>query len=192
MTNSLAAKWNQRYQGSEVPNRAAQVLRENLHLLPTQGNALELACGLGGNALLLAQQGLNTEAWDLSEVALQKLKEFAYQRQLSINTCVANLGEDPLQQNSYDVVVVSAFLERSLCDTIIGALKPGGLLFYQTFTQEKIGPGGPSNPDFLLQPGELLQLFSSIDLIAYRQESNCGDLSQGLRNQAYLVARKPV
>ena len=59
-------KWDRRYSDPANEARAAQVLSDNLHLLPTQGTALDLACGLGGNALLLARQGLTVEAWDLS------------------------------------------------------------------------------------------------------------------------------
>ena len=72
---SQRAKWDERYrQGSRVAE-AARVVSENLHLLPMRGDALDLACGLGANALALAGRGLRVSAWDLSPRAIQRLEE---------------------------------------------------------------------------------------------------------------------
>ncbi|HEB99563.1 MAG TPA: SAM-dependent methyltransferase, partial [Thiotrichales bacterium] len=68
----MAAKWDARYRESATAV-ATEVLVENRHLLPAVGEALDLACGLGGNALLLARHGLRTTAWDLSPVAIERL-----------------------------------------------------------------------------------------------------------------------
>ncbi|WP_421867829.1 class I SAM-dependent methyltransferase [Motiliproteus sp.] len=189
--NTQQLKWNRRYAASNQPNSAAQVLTENRHLLPSQGTALELAAGLGGNALLLARHGLQTQAWDLSDVAMSKLQHFADAEQLPLQARCIDLEQQPLPVAGFDLICVSAFLDRALCSSISAALKPGGLLFYQTFTLAKVHQGGPSNPDFLLQPGELLRLFAPLQPLVYREECDCGDLEQGLRNQAYLVARRP-
>lgn len=188
-------KWDRRYQDALAPNSPAAVLNDNRHLLPGSGRALEIACGLGGNSLLLAEQGLQVEAFDLSPVAIAKLQGFARLKGLSVEAQVRNLEHEQLPANRYQVICVSAFLDRNLCPAIQRALAPGGLLFYQTFTQEKVArestpPRGPSNPDFLLKPGELLQLFADLQPLAYREECDCGDVGQGLRNQAYLIARR--
>ncbi|MEH6812069.1 MAG: methyltransferase domain-containing protein [Motiliproteus sp.] len=190
MTGSPTNKWDLRYQHAQQPNQPAQVVTDNLHLLPSQGQALELACGLGGNALLLAAQGLRVEAWDSSAVAIAKLRSFANHNPRVDPRCI-DLDQQQPAAVSYDVICVSAYLDRNICPHIEAALKPGGLLFYQTFTLEKVLESGPTNPDFLLQPGELLQLFRGLDTLVYREESSCGNLQLGLRNQAYLVARKP-
>ncbi|MCW8887191.1 MAG: methyltransferase domain-containing protein [Motiliproteus sp.] len=190
MSAALQNKWDKRYQNASESNQPAQVLKDNLHLIPNHGRALELACGLGGNALLLAQQGLEVDAWDLSSVAINKLNTFAQQRGVNISAQQRDIEQAPLPSSSYDLICVSAFLERSLCPSIIEALRPGGLLFYQTFTQLKTQSSGPSNSAFLLERGELLSLFVPLNLVAYREEQDCGDLGKGLRNQAYLVARK--
>ena len=68
---SIKEKWNKRYRGVAGEQQASRVLRENLHLLLASGRALDLACGLGGNATLLAQQGLSVSAWDIADVPLQ-------------------------------------------------------------------------------------------------------------------------
>jgi len=58
-------KWNARYRMADTTVAdPAVVLSENLHLLPARGCALDLACGAGANALLLARHGLETHAWD--------------------------------------------------------------------------------------------------------------------------------
>ncbi len=190
--NSQQQKWDQRYAGSNTPPSAAAVLTDNSHLLPPRGLALDLACGLGGNALWLAEREIRCEAWDLSPVAIAKLQAEANARNLPITARVEDLTRTPLPEARYDLICVSHFLDRALCPAIAKALRPGGLLFYQTFTREKVSEGGPSNPDFLLERGELLQLFSGLLPVAYREEGRRGDLACGLRNAAYLVAERPI
>jgi len=89
--------------------------------------------------------------------------------------------------------VVSHFLERSLCPAIAAALKPGGLLFYQTFCAERVDSSyGPTNPDFCLQKNELLRLFAALETIIYSEAGSLGDITQGLRDRALLIARRPA
>ncbi|HKH20378.1 MAG TPA: hypothetical protein VKB53_05725, partial [Gammaproteobacteria bacterium] len=74
----LGTKWNRRYLEVDVDTaRSAQVLSDNVHLLPSTGQALDLACGLGGNALFLARLGFNVTAYDISTVAVDKLNIYA-------------------------------------------------------------------------------------------------------------------
>ncbi len=185
-------RWDNRYKNATHAPSPAAVLTDNQHLLATAGKALDLACGLGGNALWLAEHGLTVEAWDCSAVALEKLQQLAAQRDLEITARVVDLDNTLPDAASFDLIVVSNFLNRALCPAIAKALRPGGLLAYQTFTQAQAvsGLGGPSNPAFLLAPGELLRLFADLTPCLYREESNQGDLQQGLRNQAYLLATR--
>ncbi len=188
--NGLSEKWNRHYQtaGEAV---AAQVLRENRHLLPGSGDALDLACGRGGNALLLAQHGLRTSGWDISPVAVEQLNTQAAAAKLPLTATVRDVAAQPPVATSFDIIVVSRFLERTLCAALVAALRPGGLLFYQTFTVTKAQAGGPSNPDYLLAENELLRLFADLQLRVYREESCVGNVRQGFRNEAMLVAQKP-
>jgi tellurite methyltransferase len=167
----------------------AEVLTENSFLLPETGTALDLACGLGGNAVFLAQQGLAVTAWDISSLAIEKLTAYASQQGLDINACEKNITNQSLPKSSYDVITVSRFLDRSLSDAIIGALKPDGLLFYQTFTREKINASGPNNPRFLLSRNELLRLFSPLTVVYYRENRACGNIQKGLRNEAQYIGQ---
>ena len=185
--------WNARYQASEQASGqrpAAEVLTENTHLLPAEGRALDLACGLGANALLLARCGLEVWAWDYSETAIEQLAKFAELQNISLHTEVHDVIARPPAPASFDVIVVSRFLERALAPALSAALKPGGLLFYQTFTAIKASDSGPSNPAYLLGDNELLDLFADLRLRVYREENCLGDLSRGLRNMALLVAER--
>lgn len=189
---SQQEKWNRRYrQRTAGRPPACLVLQEYLHLLPQSGRALDLAAGRGGNALLLAERGLLAEAWDISDVALGQLQQQAARLGLALTTSQRDIISLPPAPASFDVIVVSRFLHRPLCPQIAAALRPGGLLFYQTFTRERLESAAtPANPDYLLQHNELLQLFAGLSLIAYREEGNIGDTAQGLRNEAWLVARQ--
>ncbi len=185
-------KWNKIYSEAESSGDAVAVLKENSHLLPKQGQALELACGMGRNALFLAKQGLETSAWDISDIAIQRLNEEAKAQDFltGFHAQVRDIVKEPMQSNSFDVIVVSYFLDRSLMLTIQDALRSGGLLFYQTFSRLQVDESGPRNPDFRLAEGELLTLFSSMRLLVYREEGLVGHHDEGFRNEVKMVAQK--
>ncbi|MBQ0759789.1 MAG: SAM-dependent methyltransferase [Zhongshania sp.] len=168
-------KWNQRHGGRELGTPACEVLQTHLSLLPAQGRALDLACGLGRNAILLAQHGLQCDAMDISDVALARLASYANEHNLSINTLCTDIERDGIGDQQYDVIVVSYFLYRPLLNAINLALKLGGLLFYQTFVrsasatnlnkaQTKLG-----NPDFYLAENELQAQFNDLEIRYYHE-----------------------
>lgn len=191
MSSDLQKKWDKRYrESSSNEPKAAQVLWENRHLLPKTGDALDLACGLGGNSLLLAEAGLQVQAWDLSPVAVEVLQSRSAHGMDNLQAEVRDVLTHPPQPASFDVIVVSYFLERSLAQALCAALRPGGLLFYQTFVRDKVNQEGPSNADFLLAENELLSLFAGLRLRVYREEGRLGDTKQGLRNEALFVGQK--
>lgn len=184
--------WDQRYRDAITVQPPALVLSAHLHLLPPVGQALDLACGLGANALLLARRGLSTWAWDISPVAIARLEEAAGREGLVVHSEVRDVMARPPEPERFEVIVVSRFLERSLAPALQAALRPGGLLFYQTFTKLRVTTDrGPRNPDFLLDDNELLHLFGSLKVRVYREEALVGELGQGFRNEALLVAQRP-
>jgi 2-polyprenyl-3-methyl-5-hydroxy-6-metoxy-1,4-benzoquinol methylase len=187
---SIKAKWNARYRGATGERQASRVLQENLHLLPDSGRALDLACGLGGNAILLAEQGLQVDAWDIADVPVAALQEVALERQLAIQAEVRDVEANPPGPETFAVIVVSYFLDRDIIPELIQALKPGGLIFYQTFTRQRVSDRGPQRAEFRLAEQELLQLFSGLQVLFYREEGCVGDVQQGLRDEALLVGRK--
>ncbi len=189
MDDEIRDKWDRRWREADAKPLPAAVLGEYAHLLPARGDALDLACGQGGNALFLARRGLQTEAWDISEAAISRLSALA--SGLPLKAAVRDVEALPPAPASFDVIVVSHFLYRPLLASLAAALRPGGLIYYQTFTVERVpGSHGPRNPDYLLKPNELLDAFKRLRILAYREEGLAGDLARGVRNLAMLVARR--
>lgn len=190
MERNSTIDWDQRYQSNHALPIACFSLQKYAYLLPTTGKALDLACGLGGNALFLAQRGLECSAWDFSAQAITQLQKVAQDLALSLNTEVRDVVLNPPAANSFDVIVVSHFLERDLAEPLKNALTKGGILIYQTFSREAVDlDSPPRNPAYRLAAGELLSLFSGLKVIIYHEEGNLGDSSQGFRNQALLIAQ---
>ena len=173
---SIKEKWNERYRDASGEPRASLVLKENLHLLPGTGRALDLACGSGGNAILLAQQGLEVDAWDIADVPIAALRALALKRQLPIQAEVRDIESSPPGPDTYDVITVSYFLDRGLVPALIQALRPGGLVYYQTFTRQCVSDRGPGRAEYRLADQELLQLFSGLQVLVYREEGCVGDV----------------
>ena len=185
-------KWNNIYQQSQVgEGEPVWVLKEFSHLLPVNGKALDIACGLAPNGVHLARLGLQVEAWDISDVVVEKINQYAEANKLKLVGKTVDFSSAGIPESSFDVIVVSHYLERSLAPVIVKALRPGGLLFYQTFVKD-VTPSysGPSNPDFRLDANELLKLFSDLKLVAYREEATIGVLDEGLRNVAAYIGQK--
>ncbi len=195
-------KWNERYDLVQVPNPVLDVLEQNLHLLPKSGKSLDLACGLGGNALRLAELGFESHAWDLSDSAIEKVQEFSLERHLDIiaKQCDISLEEEQAAMCSegFDVIVVGHFLLRDIMPSLISALKPGGLIYYQTFVEldydcasslEKVQDSGPRNTCFRLKSNELLKLFSELTIRYYQDEGSLSAVD-GAPGKALLVAQK--
>jgi len=120
------------------------------------------------------------------------LKDRATLNSLAIDAQVRDVVESPPEYNSLDVLVVSFFLDRGLCSTLIDSLRPGGLVFYQTYCQDKVSEQGPNNPKFLLADNELLALFSSMSLRVYREESLLGDVQQGCEIRPYWWQKRAL
>ncbi|MCK5696763.1 MAG: methyltransferase domain-containing protein [Gammaproteobacteria bacterium] len=197
---NIRKKWNNRYNEIQVPNEVIQVLKLNQHLLSSHGKSLDLACGLGGNALRMAELGFVSHAWDISDSAVHKIQEFAHERHLNLSIRQSDISQVEEQQQmineGFDVIIVSRFLLRDIIPIIKLALKQNGLIFYQTFVQEEdVGTTEmtatiPKNNNFRLEPNELLELFSGLRVRYYREEGLQGDIDKGFRNEAMLVAQK--
>lgn len=183
-------KWDQRHAKAPPDQTPARVLEEYAHFLPGTGQALDLACGHGANALFLARKGLDVQAWDLSATAIAALRQQADRENLVIETYVRDVCERPPSPESFDVICVSFYLERSITGHIRHALRLGGLLYYQTFIHEQVTDHGPSNPAYRLGPNELLELFAPLHVLVFREEGRTGDPGQGLRDIACLVAQQ--
>ena len=144
-----------------LPPPSAWVQRWS-HLVPTGATVLDVACGSGRHVRWFAERGCRVTGVDRDAAAVEPLRGIA-------EVMVADIenGPWPFSGRSFDAVVVTNYLWRPLLPTLVGSLAEGGVLIYETFADGNQTVGKPSNPDFLLQPGELLQVTQGLDTVAY-------------------------
>jgi len=116
------------------------------------GEVLDLACGGGRHARALARLGFEVSAVDRDTSAFIEPPPGVALLQADLEG-----GPWPYPGMAFDGIVVSNYLHRPLLPLLVGSLVPGGLLVYETFARGNERFGKPSNPDFLLEPGELLE-----------------------------------
>jgi SAM-dependent methyltransferase len=162
-------------------------LVQHADLLPAQGTALDVACGSGRHALWLGARGLVTTALDRDAAAVAAVNEAARTLHAPVTALVRDLetGDVSLGDAAYDVIVVVHYLHRPLCPALVRALRPGGLLIYETFTRAQAARGKPTNPAFLLESGELPRLVAPLEILREREGDYDG------RFVASVVARAP-
>jgi SAM-dependent methyltransferase len=141
------------------------------NVLPASGRALDVACGRGRNARWLARQGFETTAVDRNPEAVAALAADARAEGLAVTGVVMDLEAAGLDfgGETYDVVVVVHYLHRAHFPSLLAALTPGGVLVYETFTTAQAARGRPTNPAFLLQPGELLRRVQGLAILDSRE-----------------------
>lgn len=135
-------------------------------LLPPGGSVLDLACGSGRHTRWLTARGLAVTAVDRDTEAIVPLAGLP-----GIEALTADLedGPWPLAGRRFDGIVVTNYLHRPLWPLLAAALAPRGVLLYETFMAGNERFGKPSRPEFLLQPGELLQVCrqQELQVVAY-------------------------
>ena len=155
------------FDAEPIKGPAAWVL-QHADLYKGHHRMLDVACGRGRHALLFAAAGFTVDAVDRDGEALVALRSAAEALGLTVRTRqldLEQLGVD-LGTEAFDLIVVTNYLYRPLFPALLRALAPGGLLVYETFTVEQARlPDGPSNPDFLLEPGELRSLVAPLDVL---------------------------
>jgi len=132
------------------------------HLVRAGGTVLDLACGSGRHVRWFAGRGARVTGVDRDAAALQGLQGIA-------ETIAADLenGPWPLAGRRFDAVVVTNYLWRPLLPAVVAAVADGGALVYETSAVGNETVGKPSNPAFLLQPGELLRAAAGLRVVAY-------------------------
>ena len=146
-------------------------LLECADLLPAgRGRALDVACGRGRHALLLAAAGFDVHAIDRDEDALAVLDAAARRLGLPVTVERVDLETGPpgLGDGAYALVTVFHYLHRPLFPSLIAAMAGGALLLYETFTVDQAALGRPTNPAFLLEHGELERLVSPLEVVRQR------------------------
>jgi tellurite methyltransferase len=172
----------------------AQLLVDHVSLLlagPLPGPVLDLACGDGRNGIFLAREQLEVICCDRSAEALEKAKELATAYGANLEVWQVDLereGVNPLAADYYGAILVFRYLHRPLIPCIRKGLRNGGLLIYETFTVDQPRFGKPHNPNFLLDPGELHEMFGDWQVYHYFE----GIRENPTRAVAQIVCRKPA
>jgi SAM-dependent methyltransferase len=135
-------------------------------LVPQGAAVLDLACGAGRHARLFLERGHPVTALDVDVRGLDDLRQHP---QLAIVQADLEDGSPwPLPGLRFGAVVVTNYLWRPLFEPILDAIEDGGLLLYETFARGNEAYGRPTDPDFLLQPGELIEVVRGrLQVVAY-------------------------
>jgi len=157
-------------------------LIENADLLPPSGRALDLACGPGRHALLLAAAGFRVHAVDRDSDRIGALQAAADRMGFPLEADVVDLEVDnaDLGTETYDLIVAVHYLHRPLFPALVRALRRGGVLLYETFTLHQAERGKPTNPAFLLKPGELAELVAPLKVLRQREGEFDGRMVAGV------------
>jgi SAM-dependent methyltransferase len=136
------------------------------HLVRPGGTVLDLACGHGRHMRWFVARGHAVTGVDRSAGAIHAVASLGEAVEADIEN-----GPWPLLAGGalreFDAVVVTNYLWRPLFDCILRSLAPGGVLIYETFASGNETVGKPSRPDFLLRPGELLEAFVPLRMVAF-------------------------
>lgn len=134
--------------------------------VPMQSHVLDLACGGGRHARFFAGRGAVVTAVDRDAQAIARLRDHP-----AVTAICADLenGPWPFAGTCFGAIVVTNYLHRPLFPVLCESLLPGGVLIYETFMVGNERFGKPSNPDFLLRPGELLAHCAGLSVLAFEQ-----------------------
>jgi len=151
---------------------------EALRRAARRGPVLDVACGSGRHALATGRAGLTTVAIDRDADRLVGLRSRAAREALPVVALRWDLETPlgvPLKERSCGAVLVFRFLYRPLAPVLAALLAPGVILLYETFTTEQLElDGGPRNPAFLLEPGELPTLFPGLEVLSFQEGRSGG------------------
>jgi len=169
MSEADRTKWNQRYaEDSYRKTNPLKLLSDWLPRIPA-GRALDVACGAGRNALLLAEAGFRVDAIDISAIGLKQLDAEARERGFSVNCIEHDLDHPYAFATDYDLIVVLWYVNLPLIARLCACLAPGGYLICEEHLRSEQEVIGPGNNDYRVAPGALRSAVSSLDLLLYEE-----------------------
>ncbi len=164
MSQKDRRRWDEKWLDSAGDRYEPHPLLLQYRTLLGGGEALDLACGKGQNAIWLARQGYRVQGVDISPVALAMARTEAAEQGLSdrIQLITVDLDHWLLPALSYDLICIFRFLDRRLFTAISMGLRPEGLLFCATRHVGLLQRCPEAHESFLLKRGELAEAFSSL------------------------------
>jgi SAM-dependent methyltransferase len=183
-------KWEARYRSGQRPHDGppSRLLRRWLPLL-RRGRALDVATGLGRNAIFLAQQGYNVDAVDIAPIGLAEAARRARRARVRVRWIEADLDDYAVPVARYALVLNAFFLKRRLIPVLRRAVRPGGVCVIETHLQGDEA-GGPRGKAHRLRRGELLRWFRGWEILEVGEGLFVEDGRPRLLGR--IVARRPV
>ena len=181
--------WNKKYTEEIdmwLANQPHPLVLDYADLISAKGHILDAASGVGADALYLAQKGHKVFAVDIAYVGLHAAQERFREHHLEYRGAVVDLSGPWLPPNRFDAILNFYFLERATFPVYRRALKPGGLLFFETF-QKNDQPR--KHPQYYLDPEELITAFADFEILKFEQRESSSDSGKLI---AQLVARKRI
>ena len=143
--------------------------------LVARGPVLDVACGGGRHSRLFMQKGIPVVAVDREDPGIPGIR--------FVKADLEDGSPWPFAGQRFGAIVVTNYLHRPLLPLIAAALEEGGVLIYETFMLGNERYGRPSNPNFLLRPGELLEAFGALTVVAFEQ----GDTGKALAQRICVI-----
>ena len=153
--------------------------------LDGKGWALDVACGVGQNAMYLAQRGYDVVAVDGSLAGLRHARVAVAGSDSRLHLVAADLDRFFLPPGKFALVVVFRFLDRALIPRLKDALLPGGLMIYQTFNINRLNTAPQMSRRYLLELGELARWFGDFEV------NGTNDTADNHEEMSYWIGQRP-
>lgn len=177
-------RWNERYLDNPMPQTVSPLVEKYIEHVNV-GHAIDVACGTGRNAHYLADLGFMIDAVDISDYALERVKDSS-----TINKIDTDLDKYNITPNKYDLIVNVNYLNRRLVSQMKDALRSGGVVMFETFIVAHGDFQMPTtNLDYLLRKNELLHSFIGLDIIYYEEKIDTNLRGERIK-VASIVAKK--
>jgi SAM-dependent methyltransferase len=187
LSESDRSRWETKYTaGNPNPGFVPDpLLVQHKRLLDGKGWALDVACGVGQNAIYLAQRGYEVVAVDGSLAGLRHCRAALAGSSLRVHLVAADLDRFVLPRDKFALVVVFRFLDRQLIPKLKEVVVPGGLIIYQTFNVNRLRATPQMTRSYLLELSELASMFADFETI----ETN--DTPDNRAELSHWIGRRP-
>ena len=183
-SKTVKTYWDKKYNNEEYVfgKTPAKFISQNYAYIPDGSRVLDMGMGEGRNAVFLARKGYKVTGVDISSVAVKKAQLLAREFGVRINTVVASLNNYKIPNGSLDAVICFYYVDRSLNKRMMAWLKPGGILIYESHTdnQRKVKGNESYDKRYLLREGELLSMFPGMSVLKYEEPLHLGNFTTSI------------